>query len=336
MPTSRGIARARPPPDVKALVTGAGGFVGQWLCRALLRSGWEVAGTTLGPTPAPGTLSADERAAIAWRSVDLRPATDRRTLAGLVARERPDAIFHLAGVSSIAAAAADPSAAVEANVGALVRLCDAVRHERLAAAWDPVILVVGSAEQYGRHEPAAMPLGESTALRPRTVYAASKSAQEQFALAAARADGLRVVCTRSFNHSGPGQRPDFVLPAVAARVAAVRRSGGGAVAIGNTDVVRDFLHVEDAVGAYIALAQRGRPGEVYNVCSGTGISVGAIAAEFLARAGVSAGLRPDPELQRPADIPVLVGDPSKLHGDTGWSPVRSRAELLDDLLHAAS
>lgn len=321
---------------MKALVTGAGGFVGQWLCRALLRGGWTVAGTTLGFAPEPGVLSPAELLMVRWRGVNLRPGTDRRTLKALVEREEPDAVFHLAGVSFVPAASADPTAAFETNVGAGVRLLEALRHWRDATGSKPRLLVIGSAEQYGRYDMKDMPLREHHECRPRTFYAATKCAQENFALAAARHDGLHVVATRSFNHSGRGQAAGFLLPSLVSRAIEARGAPGTPVRIGNTSTVRDFLHVKDVVDAYIALIGDGRPGEVYNVCSGEGVTVGEVAAEVLARAGVSGALQPDPTLQRSVDVPVLVGDNSKLRADTGWAPSRTRADIIDDLLNAAS
>lgn len=321
---------------MKALVTGAGGFVGQWLCRALLRREWTVTGTTLGFAPEPGILSPAELMRMHWRGINLRPGTDRRTLASLLERERPDAIFHLAGISFVPAAGDDPIAALDTNVGAAVRLTEALRLQRDAGGPDATLLVVGSAEQYGRHDEGEMPLTERAECRPRTLYAATKCAQEHFALAAARHDGLRVVATRSFNHSGRGQSPSFLLPALVQRAVAARATPGAPVPIGNTETVRDFLHVEDVVDAYIALVERGRPGEVYNVCSGEGVTVGTVAREVLARAGVTGALRPDAGLQRAVDVPALVGDNSKLRAETGWTPARSRADIISDLLDATS
>lgn len=318
---------------MNALVTGAGGFVGQWLCRALLRGGWTVTGTTLGFAPEPGIMTPAELMMMHWRDINLRHGTDRRTVVGLLERERPDAIFHLAGISYVPAAGDDPIGALDTNVGAAVQLIDGVRSVRDAGGPDARLLVIGSGEQYGRHEPANMPLTESHECRPQTFYAASKCAQEHFALAAARHDGLRIVATRSFNHSGRGQAESFLLPSLVKRAMAARGVPGAAIAIGNMTTVRDFLHVEDVVDAYIALAARGRTGEVYNVCSGDGVTVGDVAAEVLAQAGVEAALKPDPTLQRPVDVPILVGDHSKLRADTGWVPSRTRADIIADIIN---
>lgn len=319
----------------KALVTGAAGFVGQWLCRELLHRGWHVTGTTIGMAPTPGILEPGELMRIHWRGIDLRPGVDRRTLSGLLDREKPDAIFHLAAISFVPAAGEDPMRALDTNVTAAVRLVEALRVHRNAGTLDARLLVIGSAEQYGRHAPTR-PLTEHDDLQPRTFYAATKCAQEAFAVAAARADGVQVVATRSFNHSGRGQAPEFLLPSLVRRAIAARAHPDAPVPIGNVEPVRDFLHVEDVVSAYISLVERGRPGEVYNVCSGEGVTVGAVASEVLARAGVTGPLVVEESLRRAVDVPFLVGDNSKLRADTGWHPTRTRTAIIDDLLNAAS
>ena len=181
-----------------------------------------------------------------------------------------------------------------------------------------------------------MPLGENTDCRPRTFYAGTKMAQENFGLEAFRSDGVRVICTRSFNHSGRGQANSFLLPALVERVLAARRVGSGEIPIGNTITVRDFLHVEDTVHAYRLLAESGVAGTVYNVCSGEGVSVGTLAEEVLKAANVRATLVPDSTLQRAVDVPCLVGSNVLLVEDTAWKRVRTRADIITDLINASS
>jgi GDP-4-dehydro-6-deoxy-D-mannose reductase len=318
---------------VKALVTGAGGFAGQWLCRELVRRGWTVTGSSLAGDPGPGILSPEDHAPVAWRREDLR--TDG-TIAAALDASAPDAIFHLAGVSFVPAALDDPRSALDANVGAAVHLLHEVRRRRAAGVLDPFVLVVGSAEQYGRHAADAMPLHETCECRPRTFYAATKMAQEVFALEAFRADGVHVVCTRSFNHSGRGQAGHFLLPALVERAVAAKASGAPRIAVGNSGTIRDFLHVEDVARAYRLLAEGAHDGEVYNVCSGQGVTVSDVAGEVLAALGVAAELEPDASLQRAVDVPLLVGSNAKLRADTGWAPAHSRADIISDLIHAAS
>jgi len=321
---------------VRALVTGAAGFVGQWTCRALLRDGWDVVGVSIEGPPAAGILTASERQAVRWEAMDLAPAAGGASRLLELLRQAPaDAIIHLAGIAFQATAAADVERAYAVNVGAATELLRAAVLVRDAGAPDPRVLVVGSAEQYGAHAAAEMPLPETAECLPKTVYGTTKVAQEQAALGIARETGLRIVCTRSFNHSGPGQAASFLLPSLVQRAREARRTGQP-VRIGNTDVTRDFLHVEDVVTAYISLVSRGQPGEVYNVCSAVGVRVGDLAAEVLAAAGARTPLVIDPALQRAVDVPVLVGDNAKLRAATGWTPVKSRSDIIQDLLDAAS
>ncbi len=319
---------------MRALVTGAAGFVGGWLARALRASDWEVYGTAIESAVLPPPGGADGSDGIRWLVGDIRDPVHIRNALDVA---RPDVIFHLAGIASVPAAAADPGIACEINVLGAARLLGEVRPRKRAGTLDPVVLVVGSAEQYGRQEAGAFPVGEAAAQRPQTVYAATKAAQEVIALEAFRGDGVRVVAVRSFNHSGAGQRPPFLLPSLVAR--ALERRGAPSptpLPIGNTDTVRDYLHVKDVVRAYLALATDATPGEAYNVCSGTGIRAATIAERVLARTGVSVPLRVDPALVRPNEVPVMVGDNHKLRAATGWSPAFTLDDILDDLIHAAT
>lgn len=326
-------------PPSRALVTGAAGFVGQWLCRALLHGGWDVTGATLEVVSANPAITREEHAAVRWMQADVRRTEDIR--AALDAA-RPDAVFHLAGVSSVPGAAHDPGLTCEANVVAAARLIGELRTRRRAGVLDPVVVVVGSAEQYGRHAPGDLPLSEEAAQRPLNVYAASKAAQEVVVLEAARSDGVRVVATRSFNHSGAGQAPHFLMPALVRRALGLRGAlpGGAnppALLVGNRDTVRDFLHVTDVAHAYILLAERGAPAQAYNVASGVGHSVGGLAERVLRALDLEdAVVATDPTLTRPVEVPALTGDSAKLRAATGWAPERSMDAIIDDLIHAAT
>lgn len=316
---------------MRALVTGAAGFAGQWVCRELIARGWEVHGTSLDapPTVQPG----DPLAAVRWRVVDVRRGED---LATLLDTGPFHAILHLAGVAFLPTAQADPGAALEVNVIAAARLLAAVKARRAAGTMDPVVLVIGSGEQYGRHDASEMPLAETAEQRPHSVYAASKAAQEQIALEAFRSGGVRVIATRSFNHSGAGQSDRYLLPALVCRALALRTSGGTALKVGNTTPVRDFLHVKDVARAYAELIVRGAAGEVYNVASGEGVDVATLAERVLALVGAHAILSTDAALVRPADVPTLVGDATRLRRATDWSPQFTLDSIIEDLIRAAA
>ena len=318
---------------MRVLLTGGAGFVGQWLARALLARGDDVDVTGLGDKfSGPPVLSADERRRIRWMAADVR---DSEEIDFAVERSRPDLIFHLAGVSFPPDAERSPTTAYDINALGAVRLLTSVRRRLMAGEIDPVVVVIGSGMQYGMHAAAAMPLAETAAQRPLTMYAASKAAQELAALQFYRSSAVRVVCTRSFNHSGAGHGEQYLLPSLVARAVAARKTGAARLLLGN-DVVRDYLHVSDVVDAYLRLAAHGTAGEAYNVASGVGVSVRQLAASVLLRVGVSADISGDPSLVRATDIPVLIGSPAKLERDTGWHPSRTHADIIDDLLHAAT
>jgi len=310
--------------------------VGQWLVKSLLAEGVAVTATTVADAPAPGTLDAAEIAAVRWVPGDLTAGRNLAAMHQLLDVARPDAIYHLAGISYVPAVGDDPVAALGINVGISVRLVEAAREWRDHSGADPSILVIGSAEQYGRQPAGAGLIGEHAELLPRTFYGATKCSQEHFALAAARTYGMRVIAVRAFNHSGVGQSPRFLLPSLVQRVLRCRAERSERVVVGNIDPVRDYLHVADVVDAYRALVASGEGGEAYNVCSGEGVSVGDLAREVLEEAGVVARVESDAALQRPVDVPYLVGDNAKLRARTGWAPRRGRRDIIRDHLHAAS
>jgi GDP-4-dehydro-6-deoxy-D-mannose reductase len=311
----------------RALVTGAGGFVGAWLTRAMRHEGMQVTALATAAEPA-------HDAALDWLYGDLR---DDGYVAHAVDRARPDIVVHLAAISHVPTAAADPALAWDVNVTSTARLLHHVQRLRDGGQADPTVLLAGSAEQYGRHEAAEIPLAESARMEPRTVYAATKAAQETLGLQLWRSTGLRVIAARSFNHSGRGQEARFLLPALVARAVALRAAPPGTpLSLGNTTPIRDFLHVSDVVAAYISLCRQGTPGEAYNVASGTGWSVADLVGRVLARVGVDAPLATDPALARSVDVPVLIGNPGKLQHATGWRATQSLDDIIDDLLNAAT
>ena len=288
---------------MRVLVTGADGFVGRHLCQFLQENGDTV-------TPLTG--------------VDVR---DGKALTDAVRRARPDAVAHLAAVSSVADSLRDPVATFEVNALGSVNLCQAGRE----LAPRPRMLLISSGEVYGPI-PADRPATEQTPVAPTSPYGASKVAAETMGLQFARSYGMSVVVARPFTHLGAGQAVTFAMPSFAQQLAEARRLPGRAtLRVGNLEAVRDFSNVRDVVTAYRLLLDRGESGEVYNVSSGRGRSIRSVLDELIGLAGADVGVEVDPARMRPADIPNMVGDPTKLRA-LGWMPRHTVRDALIDLL----
>lgn len=300
------------------LVTGANGFVGPHLARALVARGARVAGAGLGERPAEAAVSE-------WCGMELGDAASVRAA---VESFQPHAIVHLAGQSSAARSFEAPAETFAANVLGTLHVLGAVRE----AAPHARVIVVGTSEVYGPIEPGTL-AGEDLPHRPVSPYALSKSIAERMARELTRAGGLDVVCARPFGHTGPGQTPRFVLPAFAQQIAAIEAGRAEPVLrVGNLEVTRDLCDVRDIAEGYCALLERGVSGGVYNLCRGEGALLARVAADLAALARVPVRIEVDPARLRPADVPYLVGDPARAARDTGWRVQRPLAETLQDVL----
>lgn len=307
------------------LVTGADGFVGRWLVREALAQGWAItAGIAPGGEAPEAWLPPAAASRVETLVADITVAEDLARLAAVEA----DAVVHLAAVSSGAAARRDPEAAMRVNGVATVRLLEALGE----AGRRPRFLFVSTGEVYGAGHDGPIP--EDAPLRPVSPYAASKFAAEPAVLDLAAAGGMEAIVARAFPHSGPGQSTAFVLPAFAARLREAGRLGQREIPVGNLDVVRDFLDVRDVVRAYLLLLERGQAGACYNVASGVGQHLRDCFVRLAALVGVDAVPVEDASLVRPADIPILIGDPARLKAATGWQPTIAFAQTLQDLLDA--
>ncbi len=314
---------------MRALVTGGGGFVGQHLLRELLASGHSVAGGSLDPAPPrQGVLSAQERLRIQWLPLDV---TSDDSLARAVDAARPEWVFHLAAQSSVSASFADPLATWEVNATGTLRLLEALEQADLPQVR---VLVVSSAEVYGKVPETEQPITEARPLSPATPYGASKAAAEMAALQASARGRVSVVVARSFNHFGPGQEEHFALPSFASQLVRIRAGSSEPVLrVGNLEVRRDLLDVRDVVRAYLRLMTDASPGQVYNVCSGEAHTLSKLVEELVALSGTGARIEVDSERFRPVDLPLLAGDPGRIRS-LGWRPEIPLRQTLEDLLEA--
>jgi GDP-4-dehydro-6-deoxy-D-mannose reductase len=300
---------------MRVFVTGAIGFVGQWLTKELRASGHVVVAA-----PGPQALDiADRRSLVSWLSGQ----------AGA-----PDAVVHLAGMAFAPDAGHDPGEAFRVNVGGTVALFEALREIGIR----PPVLVSCSADVYGTPRAEDLPLREDAPLAPNTPYSLSKAGQEGAAAEASARYGFPVVITRSFNHTGPGQRPVFVVPAMANRVMAVKRGQATGIPAGNVDVRRDLTDVRDVVIAYRLLLESAAAGAlaepctIVNVASGRVVSVREIVERLCTMAGVSPAIQIDQSLVRANDPAEIRGDATLIHQLVGWQPTIALDQTLRDLL----
>ena len=220
----------------------------------------------------------------------------------------------------------DAAGTLAINVLATHYLLDGLRR----AGTRSRVLVPGSATVYGASTSA---LTETSPVTPSSPYALSKFAQEQLGIRALGEDGVDVIVTRSFNHTGPRQSPDFFAPGVARQVALIEKGAmEPVIRVGNLDAQRDLMDVRDVARAYALLVEKGDPGTIYNVASGSPHSMRRILDALVSRSHRAMRIETDPERLRPNDVPIFFGDPTRLIGATGWSPEITFDRMLDDLL----
>jgi GDP-4-dehydro-6-deoxy-D-mannose reductase len=286
------------------LVTGAGGFAGSHLVDLLTSSGATVIG---------------------WRRRDI-DFLDARAVERAVAALRPAAVFHCAGSAHVGQSWSDARETLAANVLGTHHLLDGLRKAGVHAR----VLVPGSSYVYRQSDLA---LSEDDPIGPASPYALSKLAQEMLGKRSIEEDRQEVFLTRSFNHIGPRQDPSFAASAFAKQIALIEKGRiPPVIEVGNLDAMRDLTDVRDTARAYRDILDRGRPGVVYNVCSGTARKIRDVLDGLAALSRVPVDVRVDPNRYRPNDTPVMLGNPARLQRETGWQPSIPLAQTLSDLL----
>jgi GDP-4-dehydro-6-deoxy-D-mannose reductase len=304
----------------KVLITGASGFVGSHLIDLLSQKDYELYGTVFGNPAA-------ELAGVQTFAVDLNNSD---ATSNIVSQIRPDWVFHLAAQSSPAASFGDGNQTLTNNVVAQANLLDALVKHNVQAR----VLIVGSAEEYGKVEETDLPIDEQCPLRPMSPYAVSKIAQDFMGLQYYLSYGLECVRVRPFNHVGERQAPVFVLPAFAKQVALIEAGKQEPVMmVGNLSATRDFTDVKDMVAAYELALLHGQAGDVYNLGSGNEIAIEDLLTMLLEQSTASIVIKQDPARMQKSDVPRLKANNQKFSQLTGWKTEISFSDTVGRVLN---
>ena len=308
-----------------AFVTGITGFAGSHLAELLLKKGYQVHGLCRWRSR---TENIEEiRKKIHLIEGDL---LDPHSLQEAMMNVRPDLIFHLAAQSFVPASWSSPAVTLKINVIGSCNLFEAIRAARI----DSIIQIASSSEEYGLVKSSEVPIKETNPLRPLSPYGVSKAAMDYLGYQYFKSYGMRIVRTRGFNHTGPRRGEVFVCSSFAKQIAEIEKGKQEPVMkVGSLTAKRDFTDVRDMVNAYYLATQKGKPGEVYNICSGKAIEIEKVLDLLLGMSKVKVKIEQDPTRMRPSDIPILQGDCSKFKRQTGWKLKIPFEKTLKDLLN---
>ena len=311
---------------MRALITGVTGFAGSHLAEYLLdhQPDVEVWGIYRWRSRMENLEGVRER--LRMIECDLRDFT---SVHHALAQARPDYIFHLAAQSFVPSSWKAPNDTLVTNITGQTNIFEACRFLGL----DPVIQIACSSEEYGMVYPDEVPITEQNPLRPLSPYAVSKVAQDMMAYQYFESYGLKTVRTRGFNHTGPRRGDVFVESNFSKQIVSIEYGlQEPVIKVGNLEAVRDFTDVRDMVRAYWLAVTKAKPGEVYNVATGSGITIQDLLDRLLALSGAKVRVEEDPDRMRPSDVLRLIGDASKFRRDTGWAPEVPFDQTLRDLV----
>lgn len=243
----------------------------------------------------------------------------------------PDYILHLAALSSVGKSWEEPELCFLNNTGIFLNIVEAVRKQQIKCK----ILCIGSSEEYGYVGSDQIPISEQININPSSPYAVTKVAQEGLSKCYVAKYHMDINLTRSFNHIGPRQKDAFVIASFCKQIAQAYVSGQKELKMvtGNLNVIRDFLDVRDVVVAYDLILKHGKPGEIYNVCSGQGYALDDVIKLLEEISGLNIETSINPEYLRPNDMPIIIGDNKKIIDDTGWKPIYTIKQSLTDIFN---
>ena len=307
---------------MKVLITGISGFVGKYLVEELVNEqpDIEINGTYFDDKELPSL--GDLREKIELHSCNIG---DPQQVQEVLAKVQPDQIYHLAAMSS--GAEEDRQKVFAVNVDGTLNILQACKKLDKKVK----ILLASTGYVYGSSD-NARPFSECGKIKPMGIYAESKTEMEKKALGN-KPKNVELVISRAFNHTGPGQTPNFVIPAFAQQIADIEAAKNDpTILVGNLEATRDFFDVRDAVRAYRLIMNDGKPGEIYNMASNEAIKISDLLDKLLTLSTKKISIKQDKERLRPSDLAYSVGDYSKIKSELGWSPAISLDQTLLDVL----
>lgn len=307
---------------MRSLIIGATSFSGKHMCEFLRNKGQEFVGTVLDLQETSGKELPYDLV-----QMDLR---DLPAIVQVLKEVQPQYIFNFAAQSSVELAWKNPGMTVEVNVNGALNLFQAIRQAQM----DPTVILIGAGEEYGRVDFNQLPTSEAQRLAPGNIYAATKACQTMMAQIYYKAYGLKLIVARTFNIIGPGQSDHFAVSNFCHQAARIERGEAEPVLrVGNLNIRRDFTDIRDAVRAYWMLAEKGMPGEVYNVGSGEAPSLREIVGQIQKQSSVSFSVVVDKERMRPLDTPAIQSSIQKIRDHVGWMPKIPLENTVHDILN---
>jgi GDP-4-dehydro-6-deoxy-D-mannose reductase len=309
---------------MRAFITGIAGFAGSHLAELLLREDCEIYGLIRYRSNLANIQHIIPKLSLVYG--DLR---DSHSIDQLMQDIKPDYVFHLAAQSYVPMSWKAPVDTIEANVIGTINLFEAVRKLDKEVR----IQFAGSSEEYGLVREDECPITEEQPLKPLSTYAVSKIAGEKLCYQYVKSYGMKIVCTRGFNHSGPRRGEQFVTSNFAKQIAEIENSAEPVIHVGNLKAQRDFTDVRDMVRAYLLAIKLCQYGVPYNICSSRAISIESLLNRLLSLSKVKVEVVQDAERMRPSDVPLLLGDCTLFQNTTGWERSYSLDDTLEDLLN---
>lgn len=307
---------------LKFLITGANGFCGRHLVNVLAGGSNSVYGIS---RSIPDDLVA-QHPTVTYEQCNL---IDHTSVYNMLKKIEPDCIFHLAAESSVASSWRSPVNIMNNNVLSQINIFEAVRELELPTR----IIVACSSEEYGLIKESDLPVNENCCFNPLSTYAVSKVSQDMLAYQYFKSYDMDIVRVRSFNLTGPGRPPTYALSSFAHQIAEIeKRRSKNVISVGNLDVKRDYTDVRDAVNGYHELALKAKPGTVYNLCSGKAYNLRDLLNILISFSTTKVIIEKDASKFRPSDLPIMLGDNTKIKTEIGWIPKIDIQTTLNDLL----